>query len=60
MRAVVQRATSMQSDSRLESVHALRDEVAKLRRAREACSDSTPALAMEHEPSFAQRWSWAD
>lgn len=58
---VVERATSMQSASRLGSVQALRDEVAGLRRAREACSQSTPALAaggVDH--SFAQRWSWAD
>lgn len=57
---VVQRATSMQSDCRLESVLALRDEVAALRRAREICSESAPALAGQAEPGFAQRWSWAD
>lgn len=57
---VVQRATSMQSGRRIESVHALRDEVTVLRRAREACSESAPALAAGHEPTFAQRWSWAD
>lgn len=58
--AVVQRATSMQSGRRLESVHALRDEITLLRRAREACSDSAPALAAGCETTFAQRWSWAD
>ena len=57
---VVERATSMQSARRLESVHALRDEVAALRRAREACSESAPALAAGADHSFAQRWSWAD
>lgn len=58
---VIERATSMQSARRLESVHALRDEVAALRRARQSCSESTPALAAgAADPSFAQRWSWAD
>lgn len=57
---VVERATSMQSTQRIGSVRVLRDEVAGLRRAREACS-STPALAAGGtDPSFAQRWSWAD
>jgi hypothetical protein len=57
---LVARATSLKSARRLESVHALRDEVATLRRAREACSESTPGLAMGGDHSFAQRWSWAD
>lgn len=58
---VVERATSMLAGERLESVHALRDEITRLRRAREACSSSTPALAKEGaDRSFAQRWSWAD
>lgn len=57
---VVERATSTQPGRRLESVHALRDEVAALRRAREACSESAPALAVGADHGFAQRWSWAD
>ena len=58
---LVARATSMQSGQRLDSVAILRDEIATLRRACEACSSSSPALAREGaERSFEQRWSWAD
>ena len=57
---VIERATSMQSACRLQSVHALRDEVTALRRAREACSASAPALAAGADHSFAQRWSWTE
>jgi hypothetical protein len=61
LRTVIERATSMQTGYRLDSVVQLRDEIAHLRRACEACSNSTPALAAEGaERSFAQRWSWAD
>ena len=61
VRDVIDRATSMQAGRRLDSVAQLRDEISVLRRACEACSNSTPALAgggVDH--SFAQRWSWAD
>ena len=58
---VIERATSLQPGRRLDSVAILRDEIAHLRRACEACSNSAPALAREGaERSFAQRWSWAD
>ena len=61
VRDVVERATSMRTGTRLDSVAMLRDEITRLRRACEACSNSTPALAREGaERTFAQRWSWAD
>lgn len=61
VREVVDRASSMQAGRRLDSVAELRDKIATLRRACEACSSSTPALAAEGaDRSFAQRWSWAD
>jgi len=59
---VVSRATDLQSARRIPSVAALRDEITLLRRACEASSTSTPALAVADgaDRSFAQRWSWAD
>lgn len=61
VRDLVDRATSMQTGRRLDSVSELRDRICVLRRACEACSSSAPALAIEGaDRSFAQRWSWAD